>query len=74
MTVRCKFVCNSVKDLGGKKEAELSAVYSIEGENSDFTNLTPSGNIRVMIDQESKAYEAFKPKGQYFVDFTECPE
>jgi hypothetical protein len=70
MTIRAKFICNSVTDNGHNKSANLSAVYGKEGENADYSRYTPAGALNITIDQDTKAAEFFKPKQSYWLDFT----
>lgn len=69
--VRAKFRCDSVLAYQLSKEAHLSAVYGKEGENADFTKYTPSGSVSILIENESKAADLFKPGKEYYLDFTE---
>ena len=69
--VRCKFVCESVTNFEGSKDAKLRAVYSDQGENADFTKYTPGGSITVTITNDAPADGVFVPGKNYYVDFTE---
>lgn len=74
MSTRAKFRCYSVNDFGGgSKEVTLSVVYdpSGNGENAGFTEATPSGDIKMRIDNPEAAVQ-FQPGKMYYVDFTEA--
>jgi len=70
--VRAKFTCNSVKDFGQWKEASFNAVYSDKGENKDFCEATPSGELSITISGNVPAKDFFKPQTNYYLDFTEA--
>lgn len=69
--VRAKFVCKRVEEDEFNKRIHCEAVHSLEGENADFVKATPSGNLEMMLDLDSKASEVFKPGKEYYLDFTE---
>ena len=72
-TVRAKFRCDSVESFyGGLKKAKLNAVYGKEGENKDFTDATPSGNLEISIWGNMPASNFFEPGKEYYLDFTEA--
>lgn len=73
-TVKAKFKCHSITDFGGAKRAELCAVYGREGENADFAQATPSGELRINIDANVPAAEFFKPGKDYYLTFSEAAE
>lgn len=71
---RAKFRCNSVNDFGGgSKEVSLSVVYDPRGEGEDatFTKATPSGEMKMRIDNPAAAVQ-FAPGKTYYVDFSEA--
>lgn len=73
MTTRAKFQCNSVTDYVYGKEVALIVVYAPNGvnpEDRNFTKATPSGEIKMRIDNPEAAIQ-FKPGKTYYVDFTE---
>ena len=70
--VRAKFTCNSVKDLGNYKEVKFNAVYSDKGENKDFCEATPCGELSIQISGDVHAKDFFKPQTDYYLDFTEA--
>lgn len=72
--VKAKFRCMSVTDFGGAKQAQLTAIYGTEGENTDYAKATPSGNLTISIDNGTKAAELFKPQKDYYLTFEEVPE
>jgi hypothetical protein len=72
MGTRAKFRCNSVNDFGGgSKEVSLSVVYDPNGndENANFTKATPSGEMKMRIDNPAASVQ-FDPGKYYYVDFT----
>jgi hypothetical protein len=74
MSVKAKFRCNAVTDYGGQKQAQMSAVYSTVGENKDFTDATPYGELKINIQSDRPASEYFKPGKYYYLAFEEAPE
>lgn len=73
--MRAKFQCSSVKNYQGDfQEAELHAVYSSDEkdkeENNQFSEATPSGNLKITI-SNPRAINFFKPGKEYYLDFTE---
>lgn len=72
MAIKAKFRCNSVTDNGYNKQAKLSAVYGTEGENADYSKATPSGQLEISIDKETKAAEFFQPQKDYYLTFEEA--
>ena len=72
MTIRAKFNCSSVTDFGRAKKASLHAVFSEVGENEDFANATPQGNLEITIDQSTAAFNFFEPGASYYLEFTAC--
>ena len=72
MAVKAKFRCNSVTDFGGQKQAQLTAVYSQTGENADFAQATPSGDLKINIDSGVPASNFFKPGNSYYLTFEEA--
>ena len=72
MAVKAKFRCNSVTDFGGQKQAQFTAVYSQTGENADFAQATPSGDLKINIDSGVPASNFFKPGNSYYLTFEEA--
>jgi len=74
MSVRCKFVCQSVKkthNCFGKDppflfEAAFSAVTSGSEENKKFFQYTPSGRLEVGTYKE----DVFEVGKEYYLDLT----
>lgn len=76
MTTRAKFRCNSVNDFGGgSKEVALSVVYApnANGENAGFTKASPSGEMKMRIDNPAAATQ-FEPGKYYYVDISLAPD
>ena len=72
-TVKAKFTCGSVVDLGHSLTASFYAVYSTTGENADYSKATPCGNLYITIDKETKAAEFFERGKTYYLTFEEAP-
>ena len=72
MTVRAKFLCNSVESFGANGATiRLEAVVSGSEENESFFRWTPSGSIVIGCVNEN-ATKQFIQGRQYYVDFTLC--
>lgn len=74
MSTRAKFRCNQVNDFGGgSKEVLLSVVYDPtgNGENANFTKATPSGEMKMRIDNPAAAVQ-FEPGAYYYVDISKA--
>jgi len=68
--VRAKFQCNSVIDNGyNQVVVHLNAVYSDKGENKDFVEATPCGNLDMAIDKGANASTYFEQGKEYYLDF-----
>lgn len=67
--VKAKFTCSSVADTGSSKVANFYAVYSQDGENKDFADATPSGNLQIVINNGRPAAEFFKQGENYYLTF-----
>jgi hypothetical protein len=64
-----KFKVNSVTKFSlGQAEAKLSAVTSGSEENKSFNKYTPSGDLRIMIDNPA-AVDFFEPGQDYLLEF-----
>jgi hypothetical protein len=77
MTVRAKFICNSL-DLAVTPEsqstASFNAIYGKEGENADFARATPYGTLTMGIDGGTAAATFFELGKSYYLTFEEAPE
>lgn len=77
MSVKAKFTCNRIEDSiwqnGGARKVYFNAVYSNVGENASFSKATPSGQLEMVIDKETAAYDAFVPGKQYYLTIEEAP-
>lgn len=67
--VRAKFRVDCISDYGDSGEVILSAVTSGSEENKSFWKFTPSGTIKMHIDNPI-ALKQFKPQQEVYVDFT----
>jgi len=75
-TVRAKFRCVSITDFGMSTEVALSAVCNDQdpdSENSSFNRYTPSGEMKIMVDNPEAAVRFMVDK-EYYVDFSEAPK
>jgi hypothetical protein len=72
MSVKAKFQCNSIVDIGHAITARFNAVYGTEGENADYAKATPCGNIDITIDKETKASQEFERGKNYYITFEEA--
>lgn len=72
-TVKAKFTCGSIVDIGYALTATFYAVYGTEGENADYSKATPNGNLNITIDKETKASEFFERGKSYYLTFEEVP-
>lgn len=71
--VKAKFMCNSTeKHAYGGTTANLTAVHSEKGENADFANATPSGELKINIDKGVPAADFFEPGKSYYLFFEEA--
>ncbi len=71
MTVRAKFTVTAITERSwGGKEIEFSCQYDQSiPEDQRFQKATPSGSIRMQIDNPA-ALEQFKLGKAYYADFT----
>jgi hypothetical protein len=68
--MRAKFKCDSVtKYQGDHEEVDLTTQYSDTKEDNEFSQATPSGSLKMMIDNP-KAKGYFVPGKDYYLDFT----
>lgn len=79
MLIKAKFRCDSVTDTthaGDYKQRKVNfnAVYGTKGENADYAKATPSGQLQMVIDPETVAYDFFKPGKEYYLVMEEAPE
>lgn len=68
--VRAKFKCNSIEENEWDKRAKFQAVIGTEGENKDFNDATPSGNLEIAIRGDVAAANFFEVGKEYYLDFT----
>ena len=71
MAVRAKFTVVAITDRGWSKEVELACQYDQSvPEDQRFQKATPSGSIRMQIDNPA-ALEQFKLGKSFYADFTQ---
>ena len=71
--MRAKFRVEHVKHYSESEEAVMHAVYGGSPENNQFSVATPSGELRMHINNPA-ALDLLKPGKEYYLDFTEAPE
>jgi hypothetical protein len=72
--VKAKFRCNCITDYGTQKQAVFSAVWDNgSGENKDFTDATPYGELKININSDRAASNYFQPNKNYYLLFEEAP-
>lgn len=49
-------------------------MYSNEGENKDFTDITPYGELKINIQSDAPAGNFFEPNKHYYLTFEAAPE
>lgn len=72
MSVKAKFKCDAITHYEHSKEIKASPVIGYSGENAEFTKYTPSGQLTMLIDNESKAAELFAPGKEFYLTFEEA--
>jgi hypothetical protein len=69
---RAKFRCEEVTKIRGPRErVQLSAVTGSGGEDWDFAQATPEGQVMLLIDNEDML-GFFEPGEKYYADFTKA--
>lgn len=75
MSVKAKFKCYDISETTyGSVSVSFGAVYSTEGENADFCKATPSGNLLMNIDKDTKASTEFVRGEEYYLTFEKAPK
>jgi len=72
MGVKAKFKCLSITEFENQKEVALFAAYGPG--NEDYAKFTPSGSLKIMVNDETKASDYFKPGKHYILDIQEDVE
>ena len=77
MAVRAKFRCNSVEFWGDPANDETPRTYALQAiydtstpENERFTKATPTGELRMRVDNPAARFEV---GAYYYLDFTPVP-
>lgn len=70
--VKAKFRCLSVCNYEHSQEIGMTAVYGTEGENKDFSKATPCGDLKMVIDKGTPAFDSFIPGKSYYLNFEEA--
>lgn len=71
-TTRAMFRCNSVQTFGPNQASniEFTAINDVSTpENERFTKYTPSGTLRIAVDNPAVVFE---PGSSYYLDFTKA--
>jgi len=72
MTIRAKFVCDSVIPTQGEQTIMTAhAVYGGSEENKSFSRWTPAGSFTLMVSNESQAAEFFRQGKEFYLDMSE---
>lgn len=71
--VLCKFKVVSVTHYENQKEVKLQPVMGGSEENKSFPKYTPSGELRMIIDDETSAADLFTPGKEYFMTIEAAP-
>ena len=80
--IRAKFKCQRVVPADEKNgyptHASLYAIHENEDgseceENKSFSELTPAGNVEIMISPKTPAHKYFREGREYYLDFTRIP-
>ena len=70
MKIIAKFRCDSLAETTwGNIAVCFTAVYGNEGENADFSKTTPSGQILINVDRDTKAATEFVRGEEYYLTF-----
>jgi len=71
-TIRAKFKCESVTNYGnGYLQTKLSAKYSDNPEDNQFSLATPSGTLEMTVTRP-EVTSFFEPGKSYYLDFHEA--
>lgn len=74
--IRAKFQCTVIEETHhafvSSRKVKFIAVYGNSEENKSFSKATPSGNLEMVIDKETLAYDFFKPGKNYYLNFEEA--
>lgn len=70
--VRAKFRCNSIEENEWDKKVKMTAVVGNAGENKDFNDATPGGNLEISVRGDVPAANFFEVGKEYYMDFTKA--
>jgi hypothetical protein len=56
------------------KKISLNAVISLDGENKDFTEATPSGVFEMVVKKGFRAADFFDPGHEYILEISPAPK
>ena len=73
-TVKAKFHCTSIEDTEWNKNVKMQAVVGNNGENKDFNDATPYGELIIGIHGDVPAATFFEVGEDYYMDFTKSPK
>lgn len=77
--IKAKFICNNIADYtwsggGTSREVFFRAVSGNSEENKSFSKATPSGELKMVIDKDTLAYDYFKPGKSYYLTIEEAAD
>ncbi|MFC0182750.1 hypothetical protein SAMN04515674_12161 [Pseudarcicella hirudinis] len=77
MSVKAKFQCNSIVEIGHFKDSlavSFSVVYGTDGENADYSKSTPAGHLTLNVCKGTKGAEFFKRGDYYYLNFEKASQ
>lgn len=72
MSVKAKFVCQSITEFTTGKNVDFIPVMSGSEENKSFSKYTPAGNLSLNISPETQAHDYFKVGVEYYLTIEEA--
>lgn len=70
--VRAKFKVSSIEQNEWDSIVKMEPVIGSEGENKDFNDATPAGDVRIHIHGDVPAANFFEVGKQYYADFSKA--
>lgn len=77
MSVKAKFTCNAVVPSAWNTKCTVvyfNAVFGKEGDNADYAKATPSGQLNMVIDENTPAASFFEQGKNYYLTFETAEE
>jgi hypothetical protein len=72
MSVKAKFVCQSITEFTTGKKVDFIPVMSGSEENKSFSKYTPAGSLYLSISPETQAHDYFKVGAEYYLTLEEA--